>query len=103
MQAILIKVYTETDDHAPDIEMFRVFKIEDLLIDPKRKQTITLENGSFYVDNVNQNLKLQTIQVYEFNEIPHYEFWSDKKAFRKKYLPKLIKEGWTELMNGSIP
>lgn len=96
MKVTLIKVYTETDNHGPDIEMFRVFKEADLLIEPKQDHKITLEKGSFYVNEIEQNLKLKKIVLYEFTEIPHYEFWTNKKGFRKKHLPKLIKEGWIE-------
>lgn len=100
MQVTLIKVYTEVDDHAPDVEMFRVFKIVDLLIEPKLRQKITLDDDDvFYINHVEQNLKLQTIHLYEYNEISHYEFWSKKKEFREKYLPPLLKRDWVELMN----
>jgi len=102
MLVTLIKVYTETDDHSSDVEMFRVYKIKDLLIEPKLKQKITLENDVFYVNQVEQNLKLQTIQLYEHTDIPHYEFWSKKKEFREKYLPPFLKRGWIELMRGEV-
>lgn len=94
MNVTLVKVYIEVDGHGDDIEMFRVFKDIDPLIEPKVYHKITLEQGSFFVHEIEQNLKENKIYLYETTEIPHYEFWSDKEAFRKKYLPKLLKEDW---------
>lgn len=98
MKATLIKVYTETDSNTPgNLEMFRVYKTVDLLIDPKSNHKITLEKGSFFVNEIEQNLKENKLYLYEYIGIPHYEFWRDEKAFTKKYLPKLLKEGWKKV------
>lgn len=99
IEVTLIKVYTEVDDHASDIEMFRVFQIVELLIEPQERQTIRLKKGSFYVDDIEQDLKKQRVRLYQFINISHYEFWSKRKEFRETYLPPLLKEGWVELMS----
>lgn len=94
MKVTLVKVYTETDSHGEDVEMFRVYRDEDLMIEPKVNHKIVLEKGRFFIDQVEQNLKENKIYLYEYIEIPHYEFWSNKEAFMEKYLPELLEEDW---------
>lgn len=94
----LIKVYIEKDDHAIDIEMFRVFKHVTLIIEPQENTTIILKkSGNFYINKIEQNLEENEVYIYEYTEIPYYEFWSKREKFRKKYLPPLLNEGWCEI------
>ena len=96
MKVRLIKIYTETDSHGPDVKICRVYQDVDLLIEPIENQKIILKKGTFLVERIEQNLKESKIYLYEYNDISHYEFWSDKEKLRKKYLPPLLKEGWKE-------
>jgi len=96
MNVTLVKIYIEGDSHAVDIEMFRVYKEVDLLIEPKENHKITLEKGSFFIHEIDQNLKEGKIYLYETTDIPHYEFWHNEEHFREKYLPQLLKEDWIE-------
>lgn len=96
MNVTLVKIYIEGNSHDIDIEMFRVYKEVDLLIEPKKNHKITLEKGSFFVQQIEQNLKEKIIYLYETTEISHYQFYSHRENFRKKFLPRLLKEDWIE-------
>jgi hypothetical protein len=93
MKVTLVKIYIEEDNHDTDIEMFRVHKEVELLIEPKVGHKLILENGEFYVEKLEQNLKKKKIFLYEITEISHYEYWGDRKAFIKQYLVPLLKYG----------
>lgn len=98
MKTKLVTIGIQSDDHDSDIEMFRVTKNIDLLIEPKLSHVIITEDGDkFFVEKIEQNLKEKEIVLYETLDVPHYEFWSDKKKFRQKYLTPFLKNGWIEI------
>ncbi len=94
MKVTLVKIYIEEDHHDIDVEMFRVYKEIDTLIEPKVGHYLTLDKGEFYIEKLEQNIKKGKVYLYETHEISHYDFWGNRAHFLEKYLPVLLKEGW---------
>jgi hypothetical protein len=98
MKATLVTIGLETDSHSSDIEMFKVYKEVEVLIAPVLRHHILTEDGDdFLVEKIEQNLKDGKVILYYNFDIPHHEFWGDKKRFRQKYLPSFLKRGWKEI------
>lgn len=98
MKVTLITIGLETDSHSSDIEMFKVYKEVEVIIEPALRHHILTEDGDdFFVEKIEQNLKEGKVILYYTFEIPHHEFWGDKKRFRKEYLPSFLKRGWKEI------
>jgi hypothetical protein len=95
MKVTLVKIFIETDSHGLDVEMFRVYKEIDTLIEPKIGHHLTLLKGeNFYVEKLEQNIKEGKIILYRTYEISHCEFWGDWELFIDAYLPSLLKKEW---------
>jgi hypothetical protein len=97
MKVTLVTIGMETDPHGSDIEMFRVYKDVDLLMEPKLKTFIkTKEGDKFFIETIEQDLKKEKIYLFKTLDIAHYEFWHKKEEFREKYLAPYLKREWSE-------
>ena len=96
MNITLVKVFGEEDNNGGHKEFFRVYKLESLLMEPQLNAKLILEKGSFYIEEIEQNLQKCVIYLYEFNWLDKHQHWGHKEEF-DKIKNKLIEEGWSEL------
>jgi hypothetical protein len=95
MFVTLVKIFGEKDNSGSSTEFFRVYRGETLLISPQLNTTIRLYDGSFYINNIEQNLEEQNIYLYEENWFDSNIFWGNKEKFLE-LKEKLIEEQWLD-------
>lgn len=92
MKTKLIRVLREEDNSGFTEELARYSKDIELLIDPQRKMKIQVDNISFFIDHIEQDLNLQIIYLYEYKDI-FYRHNRDNEGFIKEK-EILSKDGW---------
>jgi len=93
MNVKLIKVIRK-DDNGQITELTRLtMYVDRIMMEPRKGESLGLENGGdFCIHYIKQDLKTQTVFLYQYDDICHREFRDDK--FLGKYIEKLYEEGW---------
>jgi hypothetical protein len=92
MKAKLIRVLREEDNNGFTEILAKYFKDTELLIDPQREMRIQIDNISFFIDRIEQDLNTQLICLYEYKDI-FYRYNRDNEGFIKEK-EILLKDGW---------
>jgi hypothetical protein len=93
MSFVFTKIVGSIDNNNITKEIFRASKkYNNLLIEPKRKQTIVLPDGDvFYIDDVVQNMKLVCVFLFEYYWITYSQ---SVKSTSDKLKKEYKKQGW---------
>ena len=93
--ATLIMIYEEINNNDSKVEVFRVKRNVSLIIEPREGQRIRLgKDDIFHVDKVEQNIKENTIYLYDTRCIPFYEYYGRYDDLKEEKLAPILQRGW---------
>jgi hypothetical protein len=92
MKVKLIRVLREEDNNGFTEVLAKYFKDTELLINPQREMRIQVDNISFFIDRIEQDLNTQLICLYEYRDI-FYRYNRDDEGFIKER-KILLDDGW---------
>jgi len=95
MEYLLIQVLKK-DRYGNKIELQRIYRYTQLLMDPQVNMNIRLEvDEIFYVEYIRQDLKNKRVILYEYKDLNHSMFHNED--FWKAYLMAKIALGWKKV------
>ena len=92
MKVKLIRVLSEEDNNGSTKVLAKYFKDTELLIAPERKMTIQIDNISFFIEIIEQDLNTKNILLCEYRDI-FYRDNRDNEGFIKER-EILLNDGW---------
>lgn len=92
MKVKLVRMLREQDHTGYTKDLARYFKDVELLIEPQRKMRIEVNNISFFIDRIEQDLNTQIVILYEYIDINHYDN-RDNEGFKEER-KILSDDGW---------
>ncbi len=92
MKVKLIRVLREEDNNGYTEVLGKYFKDTELLIAPERKMTIQIDNISFFIELIEQDLNRQNILLYEYRDIFYRNNRYDEEFKKEREI--LLNDGW---------